>query len=446
MADLWISGQFGFFRSLFARRAAAAAAADASAIAPSTNNGWTGGQYSLFRILFGTYLFVHFAYLSFWASDVFSSAGMVPDAALSPLIAAIPNPLRWFDSPALVTGLSIAAAFAALLFALGNWDKPAALFMWLVLAWFLGRNPLISNPAMPYAGWMLLAHQFIPRAPYGSLAARGRNDPGNGWMMPAGVFLAAWLVLALSYSYSGYTKVLSPSWVAGENVAYVLTNPLARDWLLRDIFLAVPPILISGLTWFILIIELLFAPLALMRRVRPWVWGAMLFVQFGFAFLLNFPDLTLAMLLFHLFTFNPDWVRGQSLAGTRVHYDGNCGLCHGTIRFLLAEDRRAVLRFAPLQSGALEQRIGSAAMAGLDDTMVVESADGTVRTEGSAVIHLLRGLGGLWTLIGTTFSVLPISWVNAAYRFVGARRIRWFGAKDDVCPIIPVALRDRFSF
>lgn len=446
MAELWSSGQFGVFRNLFARRAAAAAASPPMAGPVDTNNGWTGGQYSLFRVLFGVYLFVHFAYLAFWASDVFSNAGMIPEASLSPLIAAFLNPLRWFDSPAAVTALAIAGALAALWFTIGKWDKPAALLMWLALAWFIGRNPLIANPAMPYAGWMLLAHQFVPSAPYGSWAARGRNNPGNGWHLPSGVFLAGWLILALSYSYSGYTKMLSPSWVAGENVAYVLTNPLARDWFLRDLFLAVPPILVSALTWFILVIELLFAPLALLRRVRPWVWGAMLFVQLGFAFLLNFPDLTIAMLLFHLFTFNPDWVKGNSLAGTTVHYDGNCGLCHGTIRFLLAEDRRAELRFTPLQGRALEQRVGSAAMAGLGDTMVVETADGTVRTEASAVIHLLCGLGGLWKLFGTALGILPRGLANAAYRFVGARRIRWFGAKDDVCPIIPVHLRERFRF
>jgi predicted DCC family thiol-disulfide oxidoreductase YuxK len=439
MADLWTSGQFGFFRGLFARRAEAPPV-------PATNNGWTGGQFSLFRVLFGTYLFVHFAYLAFWAGDVFSNAGMIPDAALSPLIGAFPNPLHWFDSPAVVVGLSITAAFAALCFTIGKLDKPAALFMWLVLAWFIGRNPLISNPAMPYAGWMLLAYQFIPSAPYGSWAARGRNDPGGGWLLPSGVFLASWLVLALSYSYSGYTKLLSPSWVEGQNVAYVLTNPLARDWLLRDIFLAVPPILVSSLTWFILAVELLFAPLAMLRRVRPWVWGAMLFVQFGFAFLLNFPDLTIAMLLFHLFTFNPDWVKGHSLQGTTVHYDGNCGLCHGVIRFLLAEDRRAELRFTPLQSGALEGRIGSESMSRLGDTMVVECADGTIRTEAGAVIHFLCGLGGLWTLLGAALRILPLSLSNAAYRFIGAHRIRWFGAKEDVCPIIPAQLRDRFSF
>jgi hypothetical protein len=33
----------------------------------SMRNGWTGGQYSLFRAVFGIYLLVHFAQLTPWA-------------------------------------------------------------------------------------------------------------------------------------------------------------------------------------------------------------------------------------------------------------------------------------------------------------------------------------------------------------------------------------------
>ena len=112
-------------------------------------------------------------------------------------------------------------------------------------------------------------------------------------------------VLALSYSYSGYTKLLSPSWVSGDTVAYVLQNPLARDWWLRDLFLSLPSEILTGITWFILVIELLYAPLALIAKLRPWLWNSMLLVQFGFLMLLDFPDLTFGMLVFHLLTFDP---------------------------------------------------------------------------------------------------------------------------------------------
>lgn len=49
------------------------------------NNGWSGGQYSLFRALLGLYLLVHFADLVPWGAELFSRRGVLPDASVSPL-------------------------------------------------------------------------------------------------------------------------------------------------------------------------------------------------------------------------------------------------------------------------------------------------------------------------------------------------------------------------
>src|SRR5260221_11837909 len=107
---------------------------------------------------------------------------------------------------------------------------------------------------------MLLAPLFVPASPYGSLAARNRADPNGGWFLPGPVFLAAWVVLALSYTYSGYTKFVSPSWVAGDNIGLVLPNPLARPSILRHLFFGMPPLFLALLTWAGLSVELLFSP------------------------------------------------------------------------------------------------------------------------------------------------------------------------------------------
>ena len=125
-------------------------------------NSWTGGQYSIFRILLGAYLFVHFVHLAPWAWELFSSEGMLPDARQSPLFGVFANIFRLADTPGFVVAVVIAAAAASLLFLAGVADKWAAFFLWLVLASLFGRNPLIANPSLPYVGWMLLAHLFIP--------------------------------------------------------------------------------------------------------------------------------------------------------------------------------------------------------------------------------------------------------------------------------------------
>jgi hypothetical protein len=256
-------------------------------------SGWEFSHYALFRVLLGVYLLAHFVGLAPWVGELFSSGGMLVDGSSSPAFS-FPNLLWLSDSPLSVSILNATAGIAAVAFILGVGDKWAALWIWLVLSAFLARNPLISNPALPYVGWMLLAHLFVP--------AKSR-----GWHMPAAVLAATWVVLALSYTYSGYTKLLSPTWMAGDAVAVVLENPLARDWWITVLLAGLPDWVLKALTWFILWVELLYAPLFLLRRARCWLWVSMLFVQFGFLALLKFPDLTTPMLLMHFLACEPRW-------------------------------------------------------------------------------------------------------------------------------------------
>jgi predicted DCC family thiol-disulfide oxidoreductase YuxK len=400
----------------------------------------------MFRVLLGTYLFIHFAHLLAWGAELFSDRGMLGNSSHSPLFGLVPSVFSISDSPAMVVILLLVGTVAAAFFAIGKHDKIAAFAMWYVLACLLGRNPLISNPALPYLGWMLLAHLFVPSAPWGALAAKGRSDPAGGWHMPRPIFLAAWVVLALSYSYSGYTKLQSPSWVSGDTVWYVLHNPLARDYFLRDLVLWFGEDFARALTWTVLWVELLFAPLVLFRKLRPLLWGAMLMVQFGFFFLLNFADLTTPMLLFHLLTFHPAWLKPTSARRPEtVYHDGDCGLCHRVVRFVLAEDRANQFRFAPLQGPSFAREVPGSVRASLPDTFVIVDDHGRMLTKGDAVIHMLERLGGLWRGLGVAFRLLPRRLRDRGYDRVGHIRHRLFPKPGGMCPLVPEALRTRFA-
>jgi predicted DCC family thiol-disulfide oxidoreductase YuxK len=395
----------------------------------STSSAWTGGQYSIFRALLGAYLFVHFVHLVPWGAEVFSDRGMLAEATTSPLWFLFPSVLHLSDAPWVVSALLAGAALAAVFFAAGKWDRVAAAFMWYVLTCLFTRNPLIQNPALPYLGWMLLAHLFVPAAPYGSWAARGRADPAGNWHLPPPILVAAWVVLAVSYSYSGWTKLFSPSWVAGDTVAYVLQNPLARDHALRQLFLALPEWMLQALTWTILYVELFFAPLVLFRRLRPILWGLMLWVQFGFLLLLNFADLTIPMLLYHLLTFDPAWIKAVTPETPEtIHYDGGCGLCHRLVRFVFSEDREAVFRFVPING---------------DDFRVTDEA-GRVLRKSDAYVHILRRLGGLWGIAGFVLAAVPRAAREFAYHQIGRRRRRIFASPPAACPLVCASLRNRF--
>jgi predicted DCC family thiol-disulfide oxidoreductase YuxK len=409
-------------------------------------NGWSGGQYSVFRILFGCYLLQHFLTLLPWGAELFSNRGAVANASASPLIQVFPNVLAICDQPGFVTVLLVLGSVLSVLLAVGLWDRTAAFILWYLWACLLGRNPLISNPALPFIGWLLLLHTTLPGAPFGSWTARKRDDPAERWYMPQLAFFLAWILMAVGYSYSGYTKLVSPSWLDGSALARVLQNPLARPTALRELLLGIPPVCLRVLTWAALLLELSFAPLALFRKARLWIWTATAGLHIGLLSLVSFADLTGGMLLFHFFTFDPAWLpRRVARRSEWVFYDGNCALCHGWVRFVLAEDSSGkTFRLSPLQGKLFSSRLRGERCSPLSRSLVVLTEDEKLLTRSEAVLYILRRLGGLWLLVAMILGVIPqviLDWCY--YRVARVRRL--FGTRENICLVLSAELRQRFD-
>jgi predicted DCC family thiol-disulfide oxidoreductase YuxK len=410
------------------------------------SNGWTGGQYSVYRAIFGIYLFIHFVMILPWSAELFSNRGVLP-ADASPFLKLFPNVLAVSDAPAAVAALIVIGAIGAICFFLGLYDRTAAVLMWYVLACLFGRNPLISNPSLPFVGWLLLAHLFVPPAPYGSWPARKRTDPRGGWIMPSALFAAAWFVMSAGYSYSGYTKLVSPSWVDGTALTRVLSNPLARPTFLRDFLLVVPDLGLRVATWGTLALELLYLPLAFFRRARPWLWTAMLALHFGLMVLIDFADLSFGMIVLHLFTFDPQWVPGRwRERKDQIFYDGTCGLCHRGTRFVLAEDPGGSrFLFAPLQGETFAAAMTVEQRAALPDSVVVRTETGELLTRSEAALYILQRLGGMWRVIAMAMRLVPGGLRNVVYDFIARIRYRLFARPKTACPLLPPDLRARFQ-
>lgn len=246
------------------------------------------------HVTLGSYIAVHFAALLPWAAEVFSNRGMLPDGTASPLLYAFPNVLALCDAPSVVIALVMLGAVAGVTIAAGKYDRLAAGAALFVSACLFGRNPLIANPAMPYIGLLLFAWAASPK----------RIDR-LAWS-PA-VLRALWIAMAVGYSYSGVTKLAAPSWVDGQAFDYVLRNPLARSGFFRDLLLGCPPWTLKALTWGTLGFEIAFAPLALLKRARPWLWAGMLAMHLGLLVLIDFADLTVGMVVLHICTFDRAW-------------------------------------------------------------------------------------------------------------------------------------------
>jgi predicted DCC family thiol-disulfide oxidoreductase YuxK len=115
------------------------------------------------------------------------------------------------------------------------------------------------------------------------------------------------------------------------------------------------------------------------------------------------------------------------------------------VRFVLAADRRGAFRFAPLQGETFRAAVPEERRGSLPDSIVVLREDGALLGRSEAALHVLRRLGGGWRALAALLALLPRRLRDAAYDAVARRRARWFERPADACPVVPAALRSRFS-
>ena len=129
-----------------------------------------------------------------------------------------------------------------------------------------------------------------------------------------------------------------------------------------------------------------------------------------------------------------------------VFYDGTCGLCHRTVRFLLAEDRTGdTFHYAPLDSEGFRSRVPEANRSSLPDSVVVMQQDGTLLSRSTGVLYAACRLGGLWRVLATVALLVPRPLRDWTYDRIAAVRHRLFARPAEVCPIVPPDLRVRFE-
>jgi predicted DCC family thiol-disulfide oxidoreductase YuxK len=346
-------------------------------------NGWTGGQYSVLRGVFGLWLAAGFASVLRWAIE-------------------LPHPgVGWIVAGILVlTGLS-------LLLAIGAWSRAAA----TALFGFMAASPALAGPlhgvppsvGLAYPVWLLLVNALVPRAPYGSWAARGADDPGSGWRLPDGLFTATWIVLAIACAY----------------VVWRATGTL---------------------------LSLVIVPLAMVRLLRPWSWLVLAVLHLA---LLPRADVGVSAteaLMLLAFAVDPGWIRPRATEGSStIFYDGACGLCHRAVRFVLAEDRDGdAFRFAPLDSETFRASVPESIRPRLPDSIVLRDPDGALHVKADAVLAIGARLGGLWRVLATVVRIVPSTLLDAAYDVVARVRWRMFAQPKTACPLLPPHLRERF--
>ena len=128
-----------------------------------------------------------------------------------------------------------------------------------------------------------------------------------------------------------------------------------------------------------------------------------------------------------------------------VFYDGECGLCHGFVRFLLARDADGSrFRYTPLQGETVKGLLTPAQRERLPDSVVVLTPAGGVLVRSQAVQRALERLGGVWTVPLALSRLVPHAVMDACYDAIAGIRKRIFEKPPDACPIVRPEWRSRF--
>ena len=132
----------------------------------------------------------------------------------------------------------------------------------------------------------------------------------------------------------------------------------------------------------------------------------------------------------------------ESDAGPIVFFDGVCGLCNASARFIARRDRVGRFRFAHLQSPAAAELLDTQVRADtrLDSVLLLDG--GMLHAKSDAALSIARRLDGPWPALAA-FRVLPRGLRDLAYGFVAQNRYRWFG-RTETCQIPPPGLAERF--
>ena len=98
-----------------------------------------------------------------------------------------------------------------------------------------------------------------------------------------------------------------------------------------------------------------------------------------------------------------------------IYYDGECGLCHLAVKFILRVDSKSKFYFSPLSN--LDNNLKSI------DSIILKKGN-KVFYEGQAIIMIFENIDNNWNYLAKVLKLIPINVLNTAYRWLSRNRTR----------------------
>ena len=125
-----------------------------------------------------------------------------------------------------------------------------------------------------------------------------------------------------------------------------------------------------------------------------------------------------------------------------LFFDGYCNLCNNTVDSLVRWDKNAILKFASLQGETAAKLLPQSARQGAEPETVIYLRDGKIYDRSTAILLVLKDIGGIYALSGLFF-VVPKFLRDLVYRFIARIRYKVFGKRES-CRIPTPEERSRF--
>jgi predicted DCC family thiol-disulfide oxidoreductase YuxK len=142
---------------------------------------------------------------------------------------------------------------------------------------------------------------------------------------------------------------------------------------------------------------------------------------------------------------------GVKLPVVLMLYDGLCGFCNWSVRWVIQRDRYDRFRFVPQQSPIAEavlarHGVGPEAMIAANSVYLVLAYDQPgeqLLCRSDVTVQVLRLLGGGWELVGRVMGAVPRFLRDGVYSLVAQIRYRIAGRYQS-CPLPSAAERAKF--
>ena len=118
-----------------------------------------------------------------------------------------------------------------------------------------------------------------------------------------------------------------------------------------------------------------------------------------------------------------------------IYYDGECGLCHMAVKFILKVDSKNKFYFSPLSN--FDNKLKNI------DSIILKSGD-KVFYESQAIIMVFENIDNNWNYLAKVLKLIPINVLDTAYRWVSRNRAKISVKKVSSCPMVPSYYQKRF--